>query len=146
LKKTSQKVLSVIVLLISAYFAQNYSGLTRDSEPVSKREDSSENISKLITNKVSGKIITVNAKVVSILSDDKQGDRHQRLILKVGNNTLLLAHNIDIAQRIPVKKGDLIEVHGEYEWNPKGGIIHWTHRSTNYHEDGWIKHNNKKYQ
>ena len=68
------------------------------------------------------------------------------MILKVGRNTLLLAHNIDKAARIPAKVGDEILVRGEYEYNDLGGVIHWTHRSTNSHPDGWVKYKNKTYQ
>lgn len=81
-----------------------------------------------------------------VLSDDLNGDKHQRIILSIGTRTILLAHNIDLAKRIPVIKGDEILVHGEYEWNAKGGVIHWTHKDKRKkHADGWVKFNNKKY-
>jgi hypothetical protein len=64
------------------------------------------------------------------------------------SQTLLIAHNIDIATKIDaIREGDLISFYGEYEWNSQGGVIHWTHRDPNgIHIDGWLKHGGKIYQ
>ncbi|MCK5664415.1 MAG: DUF3465 domain-containing protein, partial [Thiotrichaceae bacterium] len=61
--------------------------------------------------------------VIRILSDDTQGSQHQRFILKLSSGqTLLIAHNIDLAPRInSLLEGDVVEFYGEYEWNSKGG-------------------------
>lgn len=87
--------------------------------------------------------------VIKILSDDLKGSRHQKFIVKLSSGQrLLIAHNIDLAARInTLKKGDLVEFYGEYEWNSKGGVIHWTHHDPNgRHEDGWLRHNGKTYK
>lgn len=43
--------------------------------------------------------------------------------------------------------GDTIAFRGEYEWNPKGGVIHWTHHDPGYrHIDGWLLHDGVTYQ
>ena len=87
--------------------------------------------------------------VMKILPDDFEGSRHQRFILRLSTGqTLLVAHNIDLAHRINrLKTGDTVEFYGEYEWNPKGGVIHWTHHApSNRHIDGWLKHDGKTYQ
>lgn len=87
--------------------------------------------------------------VVKVLSDDNQGVRHQRFLVKVtSGQTLLFAHNIDLASRVEnIKTGDHIAFRGEYIWNEKGGIVHWTHRDPQgHHYDGWIKHNGVTYQ
>lgn len=84
-----------------------------------------------------------------VLSDDLDGSRHQRFIVELASGqTLLLAHNIDLAPRIEtLSADDYIEFSGEYEWNEKGGVIHWTHYDPEgIHEDGWILHNNTLYQ
>ncbi len=87
--------------------------------------------------------------VTRLLSDDNDGSRHQRFIvqLKTGQ-TILIAHNIDLAPRIfSLKVGDEVGFFGEYAWNEKGGTIHWTHRDPNrYHTAGWIKHEGRVYQ
>ena len=87
--------------------------------------------------------------LVKILPDDNEGSRHQRLIVRLENGgTLLLAHNIDLAPRIPdLAVGDRIDFFGEYVWNEKGGIIHWTHHDpAGRHVGGWLKHKGKTYE
>ncbi|BCE03423.1 DUF3465 domain-containing protein [Marinicellulosiphila megalodicopiae] len=83
------------------------------------------------------------------LPDDTTGSQHQKFILELqSKQTLLIAHNIDIAQKIhALEVGDTIEFYGEYEWNDKGGVIHWTHIDPNgNHIDGWLKHDDIIYQ
>jgi len=87
--------------------------------------------------------------VVRLLADDLDGSRHQRFILRLNSGqTLLVAHNIDIAPRVAeLQVGDRVEFFGEYEWNAEGGIIHWTHRDPqNRHVAGWLKHEGRTYQ
>jgi len=92
--------------------------------------------------------LTIQARVIRRLADDNKGDRHQRFIIDPGTNfTILVAHNIDIAPPVPLQAGDLITLRGEYEWNAKGGVLHWTHHDPgNRRQGGWIEHNNKRYQ
>ncbi|WP_110458554.1 DUF3465 domain-containing protein [Shewanella algidipiscicola] len=87
--------------------------------------------------------------VSRVLADDDKGSRHQRFILRLDNRqSILIAHNIDIAPRIPnLTMGDTVQFYGEYEWNKKGGVIHWTHKDpNNRHPHGWLKHKGIKYQ
>jgi hypothetical protein len=87
--------------------------------------------------------------VVRILEDDLNGSRHQRFIVQLASGqTLLMTHNIDIAPRIDrLEAGDSIRFNGEYVWNSKGGVIHWTHHDPRgKHVAGWVMHNGKTYQ
>lgn len=87
--------------------------------------------------------------VIKLLRDDLKGSRHQKFILKLSTGqTLLISHNIDLAPRINrLRTGDTVAFHGEYEWNSKGGVIHWTHHDPGgSHIGGWLKHKDKTYQ
>ena len=87
--------------------------------------------------------------VTRVLSDDNEGSRHQRFILELSSGrTLLIAHNIDLAPRIPsLEAGDPVEFCGEYEWNSKGGVLHWTHHDPQGRRPaGWLKHSGRIYQ
>ncbi|MEZ4579162.1 MAG: DUF3465 domain-containing protein [Desulfobacterales bacterium] len=87
--------------------------------------------------------------VTKLLPDDNIGSRHQKFIIKLSSGqTLLIAHNIDLAHRIDsLQEGDFVQFYGEYEWNNKGGVIHWTHQDPNgYHVSGWLQHQGKRYE
>jgi hypothetical protein len=87
--------------------------------------------------------------VIRLLPDDLNGPRHQRFIVQLASRqTLLITHNIDIAPRIDgLKVGDSVRFNGEYVWNAKGGVIHWTHHDPQgRHVAGWVKHNGKTYK
>jgi hypothetical protein len=58
----------------------------------------------------------------------------------------LIAHNIDVAERIPLSLGDRIHFRGMYEWNDLGGLVHWTHHDPLGEEDGgWVRYRRKVY-
>lgn len=97
----------------------------------------------------SGVEVEGEGTVLRILSDDTEGDRHQRFIVELASGqTILVAHNIDVAPRVPgLKTGDRVAFKGEYEWSDKGGTVHWTHRDPDGgHVAGWIKHRDTTYQ
>lgn len=107
-----------------------------------------ELVRSLNANKQSGVEITVSATIIKMLPDDSEGDRHQRFLIRLDNGmTLLVAHNVDIAGHVPAQKGDSVVIHGQYEYNEQGGVLHWTHHDPGgYHEGGWIEHAGIRYE
>ncbi len=96
----------------------------------------------------SGVWIEADGTVERILRDDNKGDRHQRLIIDIGEgHTILIAHNIDLAKRVPVSEGDRVVFRGRYEWNDRGGVVHWTHHDPRGRgPGGWITHGSDTYR
>ncbi len=95
-----------------------------------------------------GTWIEIRGVVVKLLSNDNDGSRHQRFILDIGNReTLLIAHNIDLAERVPVGLGDRVRVRGMYEWNDLGGLVHWTHHDPlGIEEGGFVRYRRRDYR
>ena len=87
--------------------------------------------------------------MIRILADDVEGARHQRFILRLASGqTLLVAHNIDVAPRIEgLREGDTVAFRGVYEWNAEGGVVHWTHHDPDgSHAPGWLRHGGRTYE
>lgn len=106
-------------------------------------------IANAFANQLSDIQVQSTGSVTQILADDVVGDKHQRFILRLSNGqTLLIAHNIDIAPRIAsLKVNDSVAFYGEYVWNGQGGLVHWTHHDpAGSHVSGWLKHNGVSYQ
>lgn len=110
---------------------------------------SDKKLKKAFASKTSDLQIRGKGKVLAILKDDLKGSRHQKFLLRLSHGqTILVAHNIDLAPRVKgIRKGDTVEFYGEYEWTAKGGVMHWTHHDPRgRHPDGWLRHNGKKYE
>ncbi|MBA3260344.1 MAG: DUF3465 domain-containing protein [Gemmatimonadales bacterium] len=92
-------------------------------------------------------LVQLDARVSRVLPDDREGSRHQRFLLRIDDLTVLVAHNLDLADRVPLERGDSVTVRGEYEWNPKGGVLHWTHDDpAGRHPAGYVRHGGRLYQ
>lgn len=155
--KTNLRIGVVILVLIAAYLGinreqhtppKNESPITTPSETVSTVDDR-QKIQQAFQQQQNNVQVRASGVVKAILADDHEGSRHQKFILSLQNGlTVLVAHNIDLAPRIEnVQKGDTVEFYGEYEYNPKGGIIHWTHHDPErQHIGGWLKHQGRIYQ
>jgi hypothetical protein len=98
--------------------------------------------------KRSGQWVEVDGRVVRLLADDDEGSRHQRFILELGGgHTLLVSHNIDLASRLPLMRNDQVTLRGRYEWNDRGGVVHWTHHDpAGRLQGGWIMHAGTRYR
>jgi hypothetical protein len=128
------------VALSNSAYAAVLSGLSSSSDA---------EIASVYQHRTSNVQIEGQGTVVKVLPDDNDGSRHQRFIVRLGSGqTILIAHNIDVAPRVSsLKKNDVVRFYGQYQWNKKGGVIHWTHRDPRgSHVPGWIEHNGRIYQ
>lgn len=149
-------IIMAIVLLVAAYFGldlkqkQNTgTGVQNSNTGNTVSVDDQQKIMQAYQQQRSNVQVQAQGTVKAILPDDNEGSRHQKMILKLDNGlTVLIAHNIDLAPRIEgLKKGDIVEFYGEYEYSQKGGVIHWTHHDPRgKHIDGWLKYQGKMYQ
>lgn len=158
--KKNLSIAGVIILLIAAYFGLDLSGHKQSQLPSSTIPAAQRNETTLSNNGVdtvkaayeqrqSNVQVQGSGRVKAILREDNDGTKHQKFILVLKNGlSILVAHNIDLAPKIEdLHKGDIVEFNGEYEYNEKGGVLHWTHHDPqNRHENGWLKHNGHIYQ
>lgn len=138
----------IFVLLLALILSAFYERGTFDRY-LDKDRGNTGTLDDAYRNKISDLQVEGSGIVEKILADDTSGSRHQRIILRTGENqTILIAHNIDLAPRVEgIEAGERLEFFGEYEWNEKGGVVHWTHRDpAGNHIDGWLKYNGRLYQ
>lgn len=148
--KINKKFVIIAIFLAAAIFAALRGGLPAlyrlsGSGPT---EQGDEILARAFQERAGGIHVEGAGTVSRILPDDNDGSRHQRFIIRLGTGqTLLIAHNIDLAERIgTLETGDRVKFSGEYEWNPEGGVIHWTHRDpSGRRSPGWIEHEDRKY-
>lgn len=82
--------------------------------------------------------LTLSAPVARTLTDSIGQFDHQRFILRCpSGQTVLIENDVSIGRRVPVRRGDLVIVHGQYIWNSLGGLVHYTHHGGGA-ESGWI--------
>ncbi len=142
--RAKRLLLSAVVVIVVAVLAsvRDHAGRTPAvATPAAAGNDST--LAAAFDSHASNVVVEGQGTVVKILSDDNDGSHHQRFIVRVSpRQTVLIAHNIDLAPRVsPLHEGDVVAFSGEYEWNPKGGIVHWTHRDPEgSHAAGWIRH------
>ncbi|MSR13943.1 MAG: DUF3465 domain-containing protein [Gammaproteobacteria bacterium] len=146
-----KKLLLIGIVVLAWYFGGGESSL--DPAPNNDSAGAPSNVDNALLSafrkQQSNVQVHSQGHVVKLLPDDNQGSRHQRFIVEIASgHTVLIAHNIDLASRVAsLKAGDQIEFNGEYEWNPQGGVVHWTHHDPeNQHRPAWIKRNGHTYQ
>lgn len=155
IQKNNLVIVTIIVVLIAAYVGidlkQNNlnDNVVQTSIVEEAAVDDQHKIMKAYQQQISNIQVQSKGEVKAILADDNDGSRHQKMILKLENGlTVLVAHNIDLAPRVEgLRKGEIVEFYGEYEYSPKGGVIHWTHHDPQAkHVDGWLKYQGKSYR
>lgn len=146
-----KKFLILVGIVVAAYLGvDQYPGLfQRDVAVTNVGGSGNTALSEAFSSHTSDVQVTGTGVVVKVLPDDVKGSRHQRFIIRLeSGQTLLIAHNIDIAPRVAaLHEGDKISFKGEYEWNAKGGVVHWTHHDPGgRHPSGWLRHGGHTYQ
>jgi hypothetical protein len=145
----------VIALAIAVYVVQQFSsstfkGTARTEAAIAAGSAlPADSVETAFLNQQSDLFLEVDGVVARILTDDTRPPRHQRFILELDSGrTLLVAHNIDLADRIEnLKVGTPVRLFGEYEWNDKGGVLHWTHHDPKGLKDGgWIDYDGIRYR
>lgn len=124
-------------------------GSTATDEELADRRNFDDSQALLAQSERRSKVeLTVRAPVLKMLPPDTIGLQHERFLLRLSNDsTVLVAHDTSIAPEVPLSAGDVPVVHGEYIWNDKGGVIHWTHHADRgSHPGGWIYFNGHRYQ
>lgn len=110
---------------------------------------SADAVRKAFEERAESRQMLVEGVVTRTLADDRDGSPHQRFIIDVGGGqTLLVAHNLDLAPRLDgLTAGERVKVYGEYEWNPQGGVMHWTHDDPRgNHVTGYVEWRGRRYQ
>lgn len=155
IQKNNLVIATIIVVLMATYVGidlkQNNlnDNVVKTSIVEEATVDDQQKIMQAYQQQLSNIQVQSKGEVKAILADDNDGSRHQKMILKLENGlTVLVAHNIDLAPRVEgLRKGEIVEFYGEYEYSPKGGVIHWTHHDPQgKHVDGWLKYQGKSYQ
>jgi len=152
MKKISIIIIFICIACYQWLIGNNTTAIAKNSDQKivsSKTHNTNDVIEHAYNNRQSNVQVVGTGTVIKVLRDDNEGSRHQKFILRLSSGqTLVVAHNIDLAPRInTLSEGDEVQFNGEYEWNSKGGVIHWTHHDPNgNHVDGWLKHKGKMYQ
>lgn len=87
----------------------------------------------------------VTGKVSKLLPDDLNGSKHQHFLFVADGKTIKIAHNIDLAPKVPVVVGGEVEVKCEYIRSKPNDVAHWTHYDPAGGEGGYIKYQGKVY-
>ena len=147
---TKKQVLVMVVMAVAVGVTCVGCGQPQGTPSVLRASTSGDAaIASAFRDQRSGVQVASEGVVTRVLTDDNDGGRHQRFIVRLASGqTVLIAHNIDIAPRLPsLRPGDSVAFSGEYEWNAEGGLIHWTHHDPGgQHAAGWLKFNGQTFQ
>lgn len=144
-----KKFAYLIVALVLAYGFAKEQGISLPGVTQNPGSSANAELLQAYSRQQSNVQVAGQGVVAKVLRDDLKGSRHQKFILQIADGpSILVAHNIDLAPRINgLRAGDSVEFYGEYEWNNKGGVVHWTHRDPGRrHVDGWLKHQGQTFE
>ncbi len=86
-----------------------------------------------------------NLVVTALLPDDTDGLTHQLWEAQLSDgSTIKIVYNSFMGDRVPVEKGAVFAVGGEFIWTKDGGLIHWVHADPKGNRpDGYVFINNE---
>ena len=113
--RQKQRIWLMLAFLVVGYAASKFSPEQAYQQPIPTSAE------QAYEQQQSDVQLTVEAQVIKLLPDDLDGNRHQKFIIEtMSGQTILVAHNIDLAPKIvDLKVGDTVRIYGEYEWNKK---------------------------
>ncbi len=96
--------------------------------------------------------VTANGTIVKVLGiRGGPSGRHEGFLVHLSGNeahdlTIRVEDNVDLTGPIPLHAGDAVELRGEYIFDPRGGILHYTHRDPRgRHPSGYVRVNGRMY-
>ncbi|MNS33567.1 hypothetical protein D3C72_656830 [compost metagenome] len=94
--------------------------------------------------------VILTGTVTDMLPDDVRPPRHQHFVVRYTGasgrpNRVKVAHNTDLAPRVPVKPNDTVTIKGEFIDETPMDVIHYTHYDPRGGEGGYVKHAGKTY-
>ena len=143
-RKTPLTTLVTLIVVAGLYLFGDF-----DATQFLNHTQADNALTDAIANQQSDVQVQASGTIVKVLPDDTKGSQHQRLLVKIPTGqVILIAHNIDLAPRVDnPKEGETIEFYGEFEWNNKGGVVHWTHHDPRgKHASGWLKYHGQTYE
>ena len=150
LSRFGNRLFAIATALLLAYlYGHDQLGTAPADKAAASAGNADGAVAQAVVHHQSQVAITGVGTVTKLLPDDNRGARHQRFLLRLPSGAVLLvAHNIDLAPRLEkLHSGDRVGFAGEFIWNERGGILHWTHRDPHQrHVDGWLEHDGQRYQ
>jgi hypothetical protein len=96
--------------------------------------------------------VQASGSIARILGERRgpSGDHEGFLLHLTGSGghglTVRVESNLDLMGSLPVQAGSAATVRGEYEYDPRGGVIHWTHRDPRgVHPGGFVEIDGRRY-
>jgi len=71
---------------------------------------------------------------------------HEEFAVRTATGLIDVIDNVALAQPVPVRPGDSVQIRGELVRDASKSIVHWTHHDpTHHHVDGFIRLRGRTY-
>ena len=95
--------------------------------------------------------VVASGTVTRVLGEqDGRISPHEGFLMRLDSGcavTVRVEANTDFTGTFALAQGQRVTAKGEYEYYPRGGVIHWTHRDPRgRHEAGFIETDGKTYE